>query len=103
MVAYCLCDMPLCLYRRIFPDKTSMCIFPTGENDCTLALFGDSFGVVNVLLISALAFAGMIVTFVLQRKELEVQRKEFFSQNETLRLQRFENTFFNMIDLQKVL
>ncbi len=24
MVAYCLCDMPLCLYRRIFLDKTSI-------------------------------------------------------------------------------
>lgn len=71
------------------------------------ALFGDSFGAVNAL-ISAFAFAGMIVAFVLQRyelklqrKELKAQRKEFEQQNETLALQRFENTFFNMMELQQ--
>lgn len=86
-------------------QKTSL--FPTGDDDCAPALFGDSFGAVNAL-ISAFAFAGMIVTFVLQRyelsmqrKELEAQRMEFSSQNETLRLQRFENTFFNMMELQQ--
>lgn len=59
-------------------------------------------------LFSALAFAGMIVTFILQRYELEMQRKElkaqrleFSSQNKTLKLQRFENTFFNMMELQQ--
>lgn len=40
-----------------------MCIFSTGGDDCTSALFSGSFGVVNVLLIFALAFASMIVTF----------------------------------------
>lgn len=71
------------------------------------ALFGDSFGAVNAL-ISAFAFAGMIVTFWLQRKELKLQRDElasqrmeFAQQNETLKLQRFENTFFNMMQLQQ--
>lgn len=83
------------------------CLFPTDKDDCPPALFGDSFGGVNAL-ISAFAFAGMIVTFVLQRyelsmqrKELEAQRLEFSSQNQTLRLQRFENTFFNMMELQQ--
>lgn len=85
----------------------NLSFFPTSQNDCPPALFGDSFGAVNAL-ISAFAFAGMIVTFVLQRyelsmqrKELESQRMEFSSQNETLRLQRFENTFFNMLELQQ--
>lgn len=70
-------------------------------------LFGDSFGAVNAL-ISALAFAGVIVTFYLQRKELDLQRQElkaqreeFTQQNKTLKLQRFENTFFNMVQLQQ--
>ena len=70
-------------------------------------LFGDSFGAVNAL-ISALAFAGVIVTFRLQRKELDLQRKElkaqrdeFAQQNKTLKLQRFENTFFHMMELQQ--
>lgn len=70
-------------------------------------LFGDSFGAVNAL-ISALAFAGVIVTFRLQRKELDLQRQElhaqreeFTQQNKTLKLQRFENTFFHMMELQQ--
>ena len=77
------------------------------EGDNAEALFGDSFGAVNAL-ISAFAFAGMIVAFVLQkyelklqRKELKAQRKEFEQQNKTLALQRFENTFFNMMELQQ--
>lgn len=71
------------------------------------ALFGDSFGSVNAL-ISAFAFAGVIVAIViqrnelrLQRKDLELQRNEFKTQNATLQLQRFENTFFNMLSLQQ--
>lgn len=73
----------------------------------SMGLFGDSFGAVNAL-ISALAFAGVIVTFRLQRKELDLQRKEleaqrleFEQQNKTMKLQRFENTFFNMMQLQQ--
>lgn len=70
------------------------------------ALFGDSFGAVNAL-ISSFAFAGVIVAIVIQRNELRLQRhdlglqrKEFETQNNTLKLQRFENTFFNMMSLQ---
>lgn len=91
-----------------------------GENSKE-ALFGDSFGAVNAL-ISAFAFAGVIVSMYLQRKDLELQRKsldvqqeelkqntqalndqkaEFEIQNKTLKLQRFENTFFNMLSLQQ--
>ena len=71
------------------------------------ALFGDSFGAVNAL-ISACAFACMIIALIfqrkelcLQRKELKAQREEFSQQNKTLALQRFENTFFNMMEVQQ--
>ncbi len=78
------------------------------------ALFGDSFGAVNAL-ISAFAFAGMLVAFFLQRYELRLQRKElqltrdemneqteqFKKQNDTLLRERFETTFFNMLSLQQ--
>ena len=37
--------------------------------------FGDSFGAINSLF-SGLAFAGIIYTILLQRKELSLQRKE---------------------------
>jgi Putative phage abortive infection protein len=67
--------------------------------------FGDMFGGVNALF-SGLALAGIIYTIFLQKKELGLQRKElrdtrkeFSTQNETLRLQRFENTFFQMLNL----
>lgn len=73
-------------------------------------IFGDMFGAVGALF-SGLAFAGVIVTMMqqkeeleLQRKELkqtnlalELQRKEMESQNRTIMLQRFENTFFNLL------
>lgn len=76
--------------------------------------FGDKFGSINALF-SGLAFAGLIYTIILQRKDLEMQREEleltrkemkeqtaeFEKQNQTSRLQQFENTFFNMLNLQQ--
>ena len=65
--------------------------------------FGDMFGSINALF-SGLAFAGVIYAILLQREELGLQREEliktrseFQQQNETLRKQRFENTFFSLI------
>jgi hypothetical protein len=88
----------------VLADK---CLPANSVEVCPPALFGDSFGAVNAL-ISAFAFAGMIVTFRLQRTELKMQREElaaqreeFSQQNETMRLQRFENTFFHMMELQQ--
>src|SRR5690606_20853252 len=66
---------------------------------------GDMFGSINALF-SGLALAGIILTILLQRNELQLQReelkqtrKEFETQNETLKLQRFENTFFSLLNL----
>lgn len=75
-------------------------------------VFGDSFGVLTSLF-SGLAFAGLIITILMQREELQLQReeisltrgelsgqkKEMQKQNEYLNIQRFENTFFKMIEL----
>ncbi|MCE3228468.1 MAG: hypothetical protein K0S32_3019 [Bacteroidetes bacterium] len=68
-------------------------------------VFGDSFGAINALF-SGLAFAGIIYTIFLQKQELELQRRElrqtrleFKIQNETLKKQRFENTFFHLLNL----
>ena len=82
--------------------------------------FGDMFGVLGAVF-SGLAFAGLIVTLIqqhddlklqredlrLQRQEiaqtnleLALQRKEMEEQNKTIMLQRFENTFFNMLKNQ---
>lgn len=77
--------------------------------------FGDLFGVVNALF-SGLAFAGLIITIRQQhldleyqsqsiaqtKQELENQTTEFDEQNKTLRIQRFENTFFKMLEVQQI-
>ena len=70
-------------------------------------LFGDKFGAVNALF-SGLAFAGLIITLILQRKELSLQREEleqtrgeFVEQNRTQKRQRFENTYFNLVSLHQ--
>lgn len=74
-------------------------------------VFGDSFGLLTSLF-SGLAFAGLIITIVMQKKELALQREELSltreelsgqkqemqAQNETLKVQRFENTFFKMLE-----
>lgn len=71
--------------------------------------FGDMFGAVNALF-SGLAFAGLIFAIILQKKELGLQRLElrdtrleFATQNDTLKKQRFENTFFQLINLHHVI
>ena len=72
--------------------------------------FGDMFGAVNSLF-SGLAFAGVITAIILQMKELKLQRTELKLtrneirgqkeqseiQNQTLKLQQFENTFFQLL------
>lgn len=55
--------------------------------------FGDSFGVVTSLF-SGLAFAGIILTILLQRQELTESREIF-------RLQRFEGSFYRILELYR--
>lgn len=69
--------------------------------------FGDLFGAVNALF-SGLAFAGLIITIRQQHKDLEYQRQaidqskeDINQQNETMKIERFENTFFKMIEVQQ--
>lgn len=90
--------------------------------------FGDMFGAVNALF-SGFAFAGLIITLIMQYEELSMQRKElektntalelqkqeleqtndelkgqrqeFEQQNSTLKIQRFENTLFNLLSQQQ--
>lgn len=83
-------------------------IFTDNDTDSNLisrGVFGDKFGAINALF-SGLAFAGIIFTIFLQKRELSLQReeieetrKEFIQQNETLKKQRFENTFFQLLRL----
>lgn len=75
-------------------------------------LFGDMFGASNALF-TGLSFVGVIIAIRLQSQELKLQRKElelnriemeltrdeFATQNSTMKLQQFENTFFQMLSL----
>jgi hypothetical protein len=74
-------------------------------SDAQRGTYGDMFGVTNSLF-SGLALTGIIITIMLQSKELSLQRQElsatrleFNIQNQTLKLQRFENTFFNLLSI----
>tara|TARA_B100000676_G_C18039941_1_gene824254 strand:- start:1074 stop:1550 length:477 start_codon:yes stop_codon:yes gene_type:complete len=64
-------------------------------------VFGDSFGILTSLF-SGLAFAGIVITILLQRNELALQRaelmdtrKELSKHREVFELQSFESTFFS--------
>ncbi len=93
------------------------CLAPklsNGTDYANVGVLGDSAGAINALF-SALAFCGVVIAIILQKKELELQREElkatneqlkaqkeeFHTQNETLKRQRFENTFFQMMSLQQ--
>lgn len=93
---------------------SALCVFKCIGGWEQRGQFGDLFGVVNALF-SGLAFAGLIITIRQQHQDLEYQKqaieqtnqemrsqtKEFDKQNETLRIERFENTFFKMLEVQQ--
>jgi len=95
----------------IIPDlcsiKTYYNLIIKDSEYITRGEIGDMFGVVNALF-SGLAFAGMIITLIQQKEELSLQRKELShtrvelkDQNKTMKRQRFENTFFNLMSLHQ--
>ena len=101
----------VCLVVIIGGILLSYCIADKGATGADVlsnrGLFGDSWGGVNAIA-SALAFAGVIVTLYLQnrdlnlqREEMKLQREEFARENETFKYQRFENLFYNMLNLQQ--
>jgi hypothetical protein len=56
-------------------------------------VFGDSFGTINALC-SGLAFAGVLITLLFQRKDLSETRKQIGEQN-------FESQFYSMLQHQQ--
>lgn len=87
-----------CLFWYLIDRNITSTSTPVQTNEAARGLFGDKFGAVNALF-SGLAFAGIIFTIFLQRRELALQRSEIEEQNETLRQQRFENSFFHLLSL----
>lgn len=92
-------------------------LLPFFLDESRCGAFGDQFGAANALF-SGLAFVGLIYTIMLQRKDLKMQRHELCLQRKELEMtrdemkrqteqqelqtemfsvQRFENTFFQML------
>ncbi len=70
-----------------------------------LANKGDMFGALTSWF-TGLAFAGLITTLMMQRNDLNLQKKElretrkvFIAQKNQMELQAFESTFFHMLDV----
>lgn len=104
LIVFCVFVVLLYSASWFFIDKTFVNSDERGQ-------FGDQFGAVNALF-SGLAFAGLIFTIILQKKELALQHEELTEtrselkgqkeqmeeQNKTMKIQRFENTFFQMLN-----
>lgn len=68
------------------------------NNDDTRGTFGDMFGAANALF-TGLSFVGLIVTILLQRKDLNIQREELKEQTNLVQKQNFESTFFQLLSM----
>jgi hypothetical protein len=64
-----------------------------------LSKIGDWWGGTSAAFIALSGIILLVLNYLSQKKELEETRKEFKIQNETLKIQRFENTFFHLISL----
>jgi len=72
-----------------YPEKKSLTDF---------ASLGDTFNILTSLF-TGLAFAFVVISVTLQKKELEETRKEFKGQREALENQQFDNKFFQMLNV----
>ncbi|MFQ6391314.1 putative phage abortive infection protein [Priestia aryabhattai] len=84
-----------------------------GVNFTELGSFGDFFAGSTVPIFTLVSFIGLIITLRMQKQQLEMQRQELQNsilemqetrreikeQGQTMALQRFESTFFNMLSL----
>lgn len=82
----------------VFLTKDISLSFTPSMTSSNLGVFGDSFNVLTSLF-TGLAFAGVIISIVLQTKELQETQKEFKGQKEALEEQNFDNKFFQMLNL----
>ncbi|MCX0422069.1 putative phage abortive infection protein [Aeromonas veronii] len=63
--------------------------------------FGDFLGGVLNPIFTLMTFFGVIITIALQKLELRAAREEYKKSADALTTQAFENTFFNMLNLQQ--
>lgn len=63
-----------------------------------MGTFGDQFGVLSACF-SGFAFAGMIITLMMQQKELKMQRRAVRKNGKELKMQRFDSGLMTRINL----
>ena len=78
----------LAFYLGYFPSK--------GESLEQRGQFGDSFGVLNSLF-SGLGFGGLIVTLLLQQKQIRQQEKQITAQQENDLTRHYEDTLYHLL------
>ncbi len=74
-------------------------LFSFFSTNTNFGTFGDFFGGVLNPILTFLTFMGLLITIILQQKELKQSRKEFQGQKESLENQEFDNKFFQMLNL----
>lgn len=62
--------------------------------------FGDSFGTVNAFF-SACAFMAVAIALLYQVKEFKLQREYLDNQSRSIKLQNFEQSFFQLLSLHR--
>lgn len=68
------------------------------ETNASFGTLGDSFGILNSLF-SGLAFAGLVYTIYLQKKELKETRDVFIEQSKIYQQQRFDDSFYKQLEI----
>jgi len=67
------------------------------KNIGDIGALGDFFGGLLNPIFMLVTFMGLIITIIIQKKELSETREEFKLQTETFQLQQFDSNFFQMI------
>lgn len=80
----------LAFYQGYFPLK--------GDNLSERGQFGDSFGVLNSLF-TGLGFGGLIVTLLVQQKQLRQQERQILEQRKRDATQHYEDTLHRLMSL----
>lgn len=80
--------------------SASILIYLHRDNPSVMGTLGDTMGLLNSLF-SALAFAGVLYSIRQQNKVIKDQRQDFNEQMSTQYLDRFESTFFRLLEIHE--
>jgi uncharacterized membrane protein len=76
-------------------------LFNLDTNKYDIGKFGDFFGGLLNPILTFMTVFGLIVTIIMQRREIQENRQVALDEREELRKQNFDNTFFNLIKMHE--